>query len=356
MHTPIATFFVNANQTLEETIRIIQRGNEGIALLVDGEQRLVSTVTDGDIRRALLKKIAMHTPVQVLLSFRPLNYPVPITASVATPKTELIRLMRERVVRQIPLLDRDGRVVELALLSALLEDDTIGLAAVVMAGGMGQRLLPLTMDIPKPMLPLHERPILERTIEQLRRSGIRKVHVTTHYRADVITEHFGNGDAFGMDIQYVNEEQPLGTAGALGIMEPPKEPTLIINGDIVTGLDFRAMHDFHRANGADMSVGVRVYEFNIPYGVIETDDILVTQCVEKPTKSVMVNAGIYLLEPSIFQFVPRGKHFNMTELIDVLLHNGRRVVSFPIQEYWLDVGQHHDYQRAQEDAKNGRIR
>jgi len=224
-----------------------------------------------------------------------------------------------------------------------------------MAGGFGKRLLPLTEDVPKPMLPIGDKPILQRTIEQLRRAGIREVSLTTHYLPDSIVDHFGNGESFGVKLNYLKEDHPLGTAGGLKSMSKATGSFLVMNGDILTGVPFQEMLAYHHQNGAQITVGVRKYEVKVPFGVVECEDVRITQLKEKPTLSFFINAGIYILEPSACDFIPEGERFDMTDLIQSLLDAGLPVVSFPIIEYWLDVGRHDDYQQAQEDVRNGKI-
>ena len=194
---------------------------------------------------------------------------------------------------------------------------------------------------------------MEVLLGQMRDSGIRQVSITTHYHPEKIKEYFGNGEAVGVKLSYVNEEEPLGTGGALGLMTQPTEPMLVINGDVLTRVDFRAFLAFHQDNHADLTVAVRKYEHEVPYGVVEYEGVRVKSIQEKPHVSFFVNAGIYLLEPVAHQYIPRGEHFNMTELIQRLLDAGRPVVGFPIREYWLDIGQHAEYAKAQEDVLNG---
>ncbi len=357
MGVDVTKFFVPPSLTIEETLPVIQKGGEGIALVVDNEHHLVGTITDGDIRRAILNKISLYSPISELILHRPLNYKTVTVAHIGAPKQQLFRLMKERVLRQIPLLDEQERVVGIALLSEFVQtEDIIPMTAVVMAGGLGQRLLPLTEHLPKPMLPLHNRPLMERTIEQLRSCGIRQVSISTNYKSDIIMEHFGDGKKFGVDIQYINEKKPLGTAGALGMMnERSTQPILVINGDVVTQLDFRAMLEFHQSHEAAMTVAVRGYDVPIPFGVVETDDVLIQSIIEKPTHTVLVNAGVYLINPVVFRYIPQNTTLQMTELISSLISEKHRVVSFPIQEYWMDVGHHADYVKANEDAKQGKI-
>jgi NDP-sugar pyrophosphorylase family protein len=279
--------------------------------------------------------------------------PAPVTAPLGSSRAQLLRLMQKHLVRQIPLLDEAARVAGLVTWSDLMPEEAEPFQAVIMAGGRGTRLAPLTCDCPKPMLPVGDRPLMERIIAQLRQAGIRRVNVSTCYLADKIREHFGDGSGMGVELSYVTEDKPLGTAGALGLMERPDEPLLIINGDILTQMDFRAMHQFHTEHAAALTVGVRKYEVNVPFGVVTTNGPYVEGLEEKPQYSFFVNAGVYLLEPGVVQFVESGERLDMTDLIGRLLAAGERVVSFPIIEYWLDVGSHSDYQRAQDDYHNG---
>lgn len=326
----------------------INRNRKGAVLIVDDAGRLLDTITDGDLRRAVLAGASLDQPVSTLKGLR--NRP-PTTAPVGTKAAELVRLMRRNSIRQVPLLDAQGKVAELQLLDDLVEVPEVPkVTAVVMAGGMGTRLLPLTESTPKPMLPLGEKPVVQHMVEKLRTAGIRQVVMATHYRADALSRHFGDGSAFGMDIQYVDEEVPLGTAGALGKLHAQKEPLLVVNGDIVTDLDYRAMFDFHREQRAEMTVGVRHYEFNVPYGVVHTEDALVVGIAEKPTQRMFVNAGVYLVEPQACALVPQGRRFDMTELIAALVAAQRRVAAFPIHEYWVDIGRPEDYEEARARA------
>jgi len=227
---------------------------------------------------------------------------------------------------------------------------------VIMAGGYGKRLRPLTEDLPKPMLPIGGRPLMERIIGQLKDVGIRQVNVTTLYKPEKIKDYFGNGEAFGINLNYIHESEPLGTGGALGLLPKTEEPLLVINGDILTQVDFRAMLDYHREHKADMTVAVRQFGIQVPYGVVECDGPNIRSLREKPEMTFFVNAGIYLLDPPVFNFIPSGERFNMTDLIQWLLDAGRTVVSFPVREYWLDIGQTADYEQAKMDIENGRLK
>lgn len=346
---------VPPSATVREAMQCMDRTGHGIVLVVDTEGHLLATVTDGDIRRAILAGMDLDLPVQDLLARRPPPpHPTPVTAPVGTSDAQLLRMMKSYGLRHIPIVDEAGRVVDIALLSELVKESELPLTAVVMVGGYGTRLRPLTEELPKPMLPVGGRPLLELIMEQLRQAGIRRIILTTHYKGDVIAKHFGNGRDFGVEIRYLEEKQPLGTAGALGLLAS-NEPLLVINGDILTKVDFRTMLEFHRKHQADMTVAVRQYEIRVPYGVMEVDGVAVTNILEKPTLRYLVNAGIYLLSPAVCRLVPPGQRYDMPDLINRLLKEGYRVVSFPILEYWIDIGHPEDYFRSLADIGNGEV-
>ena len=344
---PLSTFCVAADSTVRQVMACINSSDVQIALVVDEESRLLDTITDGDIRRAILAGIDLDSQVGVLRKRRVGSlFPEPITAPLGTDRSALLRLMQQRGVRQMPLLDQTQRVVGLVTFRDLMVGDLLPLRAVIMAGGYGHRLRPLTDDLPKPMLPIGNKPLLELIVNQLRDAGVREINVTTHYRSESISEHFKDGRDFGVEIRYLHEEKPLGTAGALSLLEKSDDVLLVINGDILTRIDFRAMLDFHSEHKADMTIGVRPHEVRIPYGVIESDGVVITGITEKPVVQRFINAGIYMLHPSVPEHIPAQKPYDMTDLTTALLSNSQRVVGFPVHEYWLDIGHIEDYRKA----------
>lgn len=349
MTLAVQKFFATERNTLREVIACIDRAAKGIALVVDEQNHLLATLTDGDLRRAVLSGVPLDLRVSSLLQeLRSQGRLNPVTLPAGVSREIILTEMKTRSVRQIPLVNEQGHVVELAVLEDLVAQPHAPVHAVVMAGGYGRRLLPLTADIPKPMLRVGDRPLIERLVQQLRDVGVARVNISTHYKAEQIATHFGNGEAFGIEVGYVSEERPLGTAGALS-MVPGDDPLLVINGDILTTLDFRALLSFHFEHDAAMTVAVREYGFNVPYGVVDTDGLHVTAVTEKPTVKFFVNAGIYLVSPSARQFIPSREHFDMPQLITEVLKAGGKVISFPVWEYWLDIGRHEDYEQAQQD-------
>ena len=264
MNRQLADFCFLPNNTIREVIACINRSDCGIALMTDSAGRLLATITDGDVRRAILDGRELDESGETLLQYKSAEHQTPTTAHKNTTPVVMLQIMQEHEILQLPLLDDEGRVVDLVTREDLRPGGSPSLQAVIMAGGAGTRLRPLTEDLPKPMLPVGNRPIMEHIIEQMREAGIQQVNITTHYQPEKITEYFGDGQDFGVKLNYVAEDRPLGTAGALGLMEPATEPVLVINGDILTQVDFRAMLAFHREHQADLTVGVRRYDLQIP--------------------------------------------------------------------------------------------
>lgn len=346
----LETLRIKRTQTLREALRCLDTNGEGIALVVGEGGKLLGTITDGDLRRATLAGLDIDkVTIDSLLRGRKGSQARPLTALVGTKGVELMRMMKASGLRHIPLVDAMGRVKELALLRELALEDELPVTAVVMAGGLGTRLRPLTDTLPKPMLPVGDRPVMEHVLEQLQKVGIGHVTITTHYKPEAIVEHFGDGRRFGVEIDYVNEKEPLGTAGALGLLKPPEGPVLVINGDVLTQVNFRSMLSYHADNRAEMTVGVRRFALEVPYGVLDMEGSEVIRLDEKPTYKFFINAGVYLIEPTAFSLIKSRERLDATDLIDRLLAAGKKVVGFPIHEYWLDIGRPDDYARANKE-------
>jgi len=340
---------ISPTASITEAIAYLDKAGTGALVLCSSGRKLEGLLTDGDIRRAILRGISMEADCETIAIRNP------VTAKCSISPEETLHLMNQHDINHLPVVDLEGNVLEFRLRRDLSSEEQLDLSAVIMAGGFGKRLLPLTEQVPKPMLSVGDRPLLELTIQQLRRSGIREVSLTTHYLPENILKHFGNGEAFGVKLKYLKEDYPMGTAGGLKLMKRMDGTFLEINGDILTGVSFKEMVGYHRKYGAEITVGVRKYEVRVPFGVVECEDVKITQLREKPSLTFFINAGVYLLEPSACDYIPEGKRFDMTELIQKLMDAGRPVVSFPIMEYWLDVGRHEDYMRAQEDVRDGKI-
>ncbi|HVY58170.1 MAG TPA: nucleotidyltransferase family protein [Xanthobacteraceae bacterium] len=335
---------IGPQDSILAALAAIDRGALQIALVVDGERHLLGVVTDGDIRKHILKGASLDSAIAPLMNTHP------VTANPSEPLNELLLRMRAASVHQLPLVDGERRVIGLVTLDELLAAETQPNLVVLMAGGRGSRLKPLTADTPKPMLKIGDRPILEIILLQFREYGFRRFVITMHYLGDQIMEHFGDGSRFGAEISYVQESEPLGTAGALSLLpERPDRPFFVMNGDLLTKLNFASLMAFHQACAAPLTVCVREHALTIPYGVAEISGDHLDRLVEKPTYRHLVNAGIYACSPEILDLVPRGRPSTMVDIIDLLLETGRRPAVFPIHEYWLDIGQHGDFLRAGAD-------
>ena len=334
--------------SISQAVEQLEKAGTGALVLCATGGTLCGLLTDGDIRRAILHGKSMDIPCETIASSKPVVAPQSISMA------EALHLMNQHDIHHLPVVDSENRVVKFLLRKDLVAEPRVDLSAVIMAGGFGKRLMPLTESVPKPMLPVGDRPLLEHVIQQLRRSGIHDVNMTTHYLPETISNHFGDGEGFGVRLNYVQEDNPMGTAGGLKLMKRPEGPFLVVNGDILTGVPFQEMLMYHRKHRAEITVGVRKYEMQVPFGVVQCEDVQITGLQEKPSLSFFINAGTYLLEPSAYDSIPEGQSFDMTDLIQKLLDAGRTVVGFPIMEYWIDVGRPEDYKKVQDFATNGK--
>lgn len=342
----IRAICVDAATPLREAIQAMDHGGEGIVLVVDADGRLQGTVTDGDVRRGILRGVRLDDSVQQIVCAHP------TTVAHGSPREDLLRLMQQHGVEHLPVVDHAGRVAGLELMSELLarpRDKETPVA--IVAGGLGTRLRPLTDDTPKALLKVGDRPLLEVLIDQLVGYGFRNVVLIVHHQAEMIERQLGNGQALGARIQYVRERKPLGTVGGLRLAAPHvTAPCLVVNGDLLTRVNFEHLLNFHERQQCDLTMAVKEYDVQIPYGVVQLSDGLVCHLEEKPSQRLFVNAGIYVLDPSLISLIPEDEPYDMTQLIQAALAERRRVASFPIHEYWLDVGRTHDYAQAQVHA------
>ncbi|MDQ2147692.1 nucleotidyltransferase family protein [Alcaligenaceae bacterium C4P045] len=331
--------------TLGEAISIIDKSGLQIGLVVDENDRLSGTLTDGDIRRALLRRETLDSPVADVMGKSPR------VASLEWSAEKVRHLMEEYRISHVPLVDPVGKLVGMTTLHDLLDHGHVENPVFLMAGGFGTRLHPLTNDCPKPLLKVGDKPILEIILDSFISSGFRRFYISTHYLPEMIRAHFGDGSKWGVSISYVYEEVPLGTGGALGLL-PHDEinlPLVMMNGDLLSNLNFRGLLDFHDMHGCAATMCVREYEHQIPYGVIESEGHLVRSMVEKPKQKFFVNAGVYVLSPDLVKGVMPGTRIDMPTLLEQSIELGAEVASFPVHEYWLDIGRMEDFKRAQSE-------
>jgi dTDP-glucose pyrophosphorylase len=329
--------------TLKDALRNLDDNALQITLVVDAQDKLLGTLTDGDIRRALLKDIDLSAVVTVVMNATP---------TVGQEGEHLLawrQKLQGKKIRHLPIVNAQNQII------GLYFDRPIALSGlpypvVLMLGGLGTRLRPLTQTVPKPMLKVGNRPILEHILETLVSQGFNEFYFCINYLGNMIRDYFGNGDKWGVTIHYVEEEKRMGTAGALSLLPHRMQtPFLVMNGDLLTKVDFKALMDFHYEQKAVASVCVREHEHQVPYGVIELTDTKIARVVEKPIYRYWVSGGIYALSPQALDTVPHDEFFDMPELIDKLIAQQLTVSAFQMQDYWLDIGQMPDFEQAQTD-------
>jgi dTDP-glucose pyrophosphorylase len=343
MADPLEACIVPEAGTIRDAMMAIDRAAGRLALAVDGDGRLVGVATDGDIRRALLRGHALEDPLAAIVTRQ---Y---IAIDAGANRNDALEYLRARRLAAIPVVDADRRPVGLHLLHDFVDRVERTNWAIVMAGGRGVRLRPLTETVPKPMLRVAGRPILERIVLHLVGFGIKRIFLAVNYLSEQIEEHFEDGHRFGCRIEYLREDAPLGTAGALGLLPArPTDPFLLMNGDLVTSADLGGLLDQHLASGACATVGTRRYLHTVPFGCVERDAARVVRLDEKPTLTREVNSGIYALDPSVLDLIERGRSASMPDVIGALLDRGDLVEAFEIEDDWIDVGQREQLAAARE--------
>jgi len=335
---------VRDTATIREAIRAIDASALQIAVIVGDGERLAGTVTDGDVRRGLLRGVALDAPVAEIMNRDPVSCPAALGREAA------LAVMRGADVKQVPLIDESRRVVGLELMGGVVKRTERDNWVVLMAGGLGQRLRPLTEDCPKPMLPVGGTPILEIILKNFVRQGFERFFLSVNYKAEMVQEHFGDGARWGVAIDYLEERDKLGTAGALGLLpERPIAPLVVMNGDLLTAINFGSMLEFHAEHGAAATMAVREHTVEVPFGVIDLADQYLAGVTEKPRYSWFINAGIYVVEPGVLDLITPGQAIDMPALFERVLQRNDKVAAFPIREYWRDIGRLEDLERASVD-------
>ena len=324
---------------------MINNGQIKAAIVTDEEGRLLGLVADGDIRRAFLRGVEMHEPVAYIMNR------TPTTLSVGYSPQQAEKLFKNSHIFQIPVIDSENRVVGVEIPGGTIAEKRIENPVVIMAGGLGKRLLPFTQFIPKPMVSICGTPLLEIMLTNLKSLGFYKFYISVKYKKDVIKDYFSDGAKIGISIAYIEEEHPLGTAGALSLIpERPSLPFLVVNGDILTNVNFRQLLTFHEQHQAVATMSVYKFGYQIPYGVVKYEDGLLKEITEKPTETFFVNSGIYCLSPEALDILKPDQPINMT---DIFTHfsqkNSNNTVVYPIHEYWQDIGHSGDLEKAQQD-------
>lgn len=338
---PFDKIVLNQNSSIKEALKIIDDGNMRIALVIDSMGKLIGTVSDGDIRRALLKNASINDPVE---NYIHTNF---IYAKTGDSKEKIIKLAKYNKVYQIPIVTSEFILVGIEEINDLIVSDERHNTVVLMVGGLGSRLRPLTDDIPKPLLKVGDKPILETIIDNFSKHGFRNFILSVNYKSEMIEDYFGDGNRFGVNIEYVHENKRMGTAGALSLMKDKlNDNFFVMNGDLLTNINYDHLLDFHQKTSADATMCVREYDIQIPYGVVNTKNDNIVSIDEKPLHKFFVNAGIYMLNPNILKFIPKNTFYDMPTLFQDLIKQEKKILSFPIKEYWLDIGEIDEYKKA----------
>lgn len=334
--------------TIKDGLEQLNSVDGAAVFILDSQERVVGTITDGDIRRGLINGHALDDSIREIMhtDFRHIkleNYSI-----------NTIDKIKEQLIGMLPVIDEDGKLVKLLDLKKLRT--VLPVEVLLMAGGRGERLKPLTDDIPKPMLQIGSKPIIEHNIDRLALYGVEKLHISVKYKAEQIMGYFRDGAEKGLNINYIIEDEPLGTLGAIRLINKIETPAiLVMNSDLLTNIDFEDFYRLFEESDADMIVASTPYRVDVPYGVLETEGNQITSLKEKPSYTYFSNAGIYLMKTSVLDRIPTGKFYNATDLMDELIREGKKVVNYPIVHYWLDIGKPEDFKKAQEDIKHIRF-
>jgi len=338
------------NARLQEAAENLTESALKISLVVDEQERLLGTVSDGDIRRGLLAGLTLDSPVLEVMRRSPLVVPEGIAP-------DLVRqIMVANKIHQIPEVDQDNRVLALHTWDAFESSVAHESVMVIMAGGKGTRLRPHTEDCPKPMLPVRGKPMLEHIIERAKAEGFRDFVLSIHYLGQIIEDHFGNGEKLGVSIEYLRETSPLGTAGALSLFtKRPKTPFVVTNGDVLTDIRYSDLLDFHNRHSAHATMAVRLHEWQHPFGVVEMDGLAIVGFEEKPIARSHINAGVYAISPAALDYLEKNENCDMPKLFERLHAQQMRIIAYPMHEPWLDVGRPADLVSAQSIFVNTKL-
>ncbi|MBF0109169.1 MAG: nucleotidyltransferase family protein [Magnetococcales bacterium] len=335
---------IGSQTSVLDVMKVIDRGALRVALVTDEANRLIGVVTDGDIRRGLLNGVNMKDPVERVMAREP------TVARATDAEDRVLALMTSKSIDHMPIIDEEGRLIGLKTLRELASREQRKNWVVLMAGGLGSRMGPLTKTCPKPMLKVGTKPILELILESFAAHGFYKFYVSVNYRKEVIQDYFRDGSDWGVDIHYLEEDERRGTAGPLALLpEVPEEPFFVMNGDLLTQINFKNILEFHEEHGSLATLCVRKVEQAIPYGVVHTRQHTLLGIEEKPVQEYFINAGIYLLDPQVVDYIPRNTYFDMPDLFHKVIASGHATAAFPFLDYWMDIGRMADLKQASQD-------
>ena len=337
---------ISTTSTIENALNVIEAGGVKIALVVDNN-KLLGTLADGDIRRGLLRKVKLSDTIENVY------YKNPVIAKKDSSKESLLDLCSINKVSQLPIVDRDHKVIDLFTIDDEILKKQYENHVVLMVGGLGARLKPLTEKTPKPMLNVGGQPILKTIVKGFVDCGFTNITMCLGYKAKVIQDYFKDGSDFGASIKYIVEDKRMGTAGALTLIKEKMDtPFFVMNGDLLTDINYEQMLDFHEEQNSKATMCVSEYDIQVPYGVVNVINEDIVSIEEKPIHSFFVNAGVYLLDPECINLIPSGEFYDMPSLFEKMILSNKKTISFPLKEYWLDIGKLSDYERANLEYKS----
>lgn len=339
--TCINSIKLTSVSTIKQALKIIDSGARQIALVVDKDDKLIGTLTDGDIRRGLLNGLNLNDSIE------PIIFKTPTVAYISDAKEDILKKALAKKLHQIPIVDEYGKIIGIKEIEELVKPSIKSNKVVLMVGGLGTRLKPLTDNIPKPMLKVGNKPILKTIVEKFAEYGYVNIIMCVNYKSHIIQEYFGDGSDLGVKIEYVLENKRMGTAGALSLLKQnPKESFFVMNGDLLTNVNFEHLHNYHMSHDAMATMCVREYDFQVPYGVVNIQGTKILSIEEKPIHKFFVSAGIYMFSSEILKYIPKNEFFDMPKLFEKLIEKNETTVSFPLREYWLDIGRMEEYEKA----------
>ena len=332
---------LKSTSTIKEALQIIDSGAMGIALVVDEHEKLLGTLTDGDIRRGILNNLSLNDSIENII------FKNPTVCYIDDTKERILEVAVSKKIYQIPIVDKSGKLVGIEEVDELLKPKNKTNRVVLMVGGLGTRLRPLTEHTPKPMLKVGNKPILETIILNFKKYGFTNIVLCVSYKSEIIEEYFKDGSSFGVNIEYIHENKRMGTAGALSLIkEKLTEAFFVMNGDLLTNINFENMMDYHLSGESNATMGVREYDFQVPYGVVNVDDKNILSIEEKPLYKFFVSGGIYVLDKKVLEFIPDDEFYDMPTLFEKVIEEKLKSISFPIREYWLDIGRMEEFEKA----------
>ena len=332
---------INPNAKISDVLKTINKNEIKFIIVVDKNKKLLGTVTDGDLRRTILKKIDLNSPVKLIMNKKP------ITVNTHLKKVDLIKFMKQKSIQQLPILNEKKSVIDVAILKELIDPTFIDNAVILMAGGLGKRLMPLTKNLPKPMLLIGNKPILQRLFESMIDQGFHNFYFSINFKGNIIKKHFGDGSKWGVKINYIIENDYMGTAGSLSLIkENISNDVIVLNSDLFTDINFVSLLNFHKLKKSDATMVVNEREFQIPYGVINLKKNKILSISEKPKTKSYINSGIYIISPTIFKKIPK-KFIDMTSFFENMIQQKKNVFAYVSNELWIDIGNFEEFKKTQ---------